>query len=66
MSCRLTAMTGLWIGVDKESVTSLTTMAVSLQLITPLPSTSMCVQLLTLSLPCGTGPEPPGGGGPHS
>lgn len=66
MSCRSIAMTGLWIGVADKSVTLLTTMGVSLQLVTRLPSTLMCVQLLTLFLPCGTGLELPGGGGPHS
>ena len=64
MNCRLTAMTGLWIGVDEGSATSLTTMAVSLQPITLLPSTLTCVQPSTLSLLCGTEPGQLGGGGP--
>lgn len=64
MNCRSIAMTGLWIGVDEGSAISLTTMAVSLQPTTLLPSTLMCVQPLTLSLPFGTEPGQPGGGGP--
>ena len=59
-------MTGLLIGVAEESATLLTTTAVNLQLITLLLSTLMCALPWTLFLLCGTGPEQPGGGGPHS